>query len=49
MNEKYANPGLYLDTDDHERLLEENRVAYIRERRERLLRELENLEHEDKQ
>jgi hypothetical protein len=44
--EKYARPGLYLDTDDHERLLEENREAHLRERRDRLRRELEQVEEE---
>jgi hypothetical protein len=42
--EYYANPGRNLDTDDHERLLDENRDAYLRERHERLVRELEHLE-----
>lgn len=40
--EYYARPGLYLDEDDHGRLIEENREAYRRERRERLLREIEH-------
>lgn len=44
--EYYARPGLYLDEDDHERLLTENRETYLRERRQRLLRELEALDHE---
>lgn len=44
--EYYANPGMNLDTDDHERLLDENREAYLRDRRERLLRELQNIEDE---
>jgi hypothetical protein len=33
-----------LDEDDHERLLDENRDKYLAERRQRLLRELENVE-----
>lgn len=41
--EKYARPGLYLDEDNHERLLNENREAYIRERIERLNREIEEM------
>lgn len=41
--EKYARPGLYLDEDDHERLLDENREQYDRERRERLFRERERI------
>lgn len=44
--EKYAKPGLYLDTDDHARLIEENREAYERERWERLLRERERIDAE---
>jgi len=34
--EKYARPGLYLDEDDHGRLIEENREAYIREEAQRI-------------
>lgn len=41
--EKYARPGIYLDTDDHERLLEENRGAYLMEEAEMLRQELETL------
>lgn len=44
--EKYARPGVYLDTDDHERLIEENRDAYLRERCERLARELRAAQEE---
>jgi hypothetical protein len=44
IEEKFARPGLYLDEDDHERLLDENRDKYLAERRQRLLRELENVE-----
>lgn len=36
MNEKYATPDLYLDTDDHARLLDENPGAYASERAERV-------------
>lgn len=39
--EKYARPGMYRDDDDHARLLDENREAFRRDRRERLLREIE--------
>lgn len=39
--EKYARPGVYRDDDDHARLLDENREAYERERRERLVEEIE--------
>lgn len=42
--EKYARPGMYLDTDDHGRLIAENRDAYERERRERLFREIEKID-----
>lgn len=42
--EKYARPGHYLDTDDHERLIEENREQYLQDRRERLLNELREVE-----
>ena len=44
MREKYANPGMYLDADDHGRLIEENRDKYRQERRRELIRELQNLE-----
>lgn len=36
MTEKYANPGLYLDEDDHGRLIEENREKYIRHEAEQV-------------
>lgn len=39
--EKYARPGVYRDDDDHAKLLDENREAYERERRERLVNEIE--------
>lgn len=39
--EKYARPGVYRDNDDHEKLLDENREAYEREHRERLVKEIE--------
>lgn len=42
--EKYARPGIYLDEDDHERLLDENREQYERDRVERLRRELREAE-----
>lgn len=42
--ERHARPGLYRDDDDHGRLIEENRDAYRRDRRARLLRELERLD-----
>lgn len=42
--EKYARPGLYLDEDDHGRLIEENREPMLQERRQQLLRELEDTE-----
>jgi hypothetical protein len=42
--EKYARPGIYLDEDDHGRLLDENREAYQRDRVERLRRELRDAE-----
>lgn len=32
---------MYRDDDDHARLLDENREAFRRDRRERLLREIE--------
>lgn len=44
--EYYARPGLYLDEDDHERLIDENREAFRRERRERLVREQERIARE---
>lgn len=44
--EKYARPGLYLDTDDHERLIEENREQYLQDKRDRLLNELREVEEE---
>lgn len=44
MHEKYANPGIYLDTEDHGRLIEENREAYARDRAERLSREVREIE-----
>lgn len=42
--EKYANPGLYLDTDDHGRLIEENREAYLRDEAERKADKLRKIE-----
>lgn len=42
--EKFARPGLYLDEDDHKRLLEENEEQYLRDRRDRLLKELREVE-----
>lgn len=42
--EKYANPGAYLDTDDHGRLIEENRAAYIRDEADQLNRKIRELE-----
>ena len=44
MEEKYANPGMHLDTDDHGRLLRENRGAYARDEAERLSNEIRTLE-----
>jgi len=41
--EKHARPGTYLDTDDHGRLLEENRDAYLRERADRIRRTIEQM------
>jgi len=45
-HEYYLDPGRNLDTDDHERLLDENREQYAQERREQLIRELENLRYD---
>lgn len=42
--EKYANPGLYLDEDDHARLLDENREAYIREDAQRVQEKIRSVE-----
>lgn len=44
--EKYARPGVYLDEDDHGRLLDENRGAYRRDHREELLQEIDDAEDE---
>lgn len=44
MREKYANPGMYLDTDDHGRLIEENREKLAAEEAQRLKREMRQLE-----
>lgn len=44
--EYYARPGLYLDEDDHGRLIEENREQYLKERRDRLRKELREVESE---
>lgn len=44
--EKHARPGLYLDEDDHARLLDENRDAFRRDRAERLRREIREKQRE---
>lgn len=44
--EKYARPGIYLDEDDHGRLLDENRERYLEDRRTRLLNELREVEEQ---
>jgi len=44
--EYYANPGRNLDTDDHARLVDENREQYLRERAEQLSRELREIRRE---
>lgn len=46
--ERYARPGLYLDEDRHEELLDENRDAYCRDRIKELRRELRRLEEQDR-
>ena len=44
--EKYARPGVYLDEDDHGRLLDENREQYRRERREELLQKRRRIDRQ---
>lgn len=43
MYEKYANPGMYLDTDNHARLIEENKAAYLREAADRKKAKIEKI------
>lgn len=43
-SEFYADPGRNLDTDDHARLLDENREAYDRERASRLIHAIDSIE-----
>lgn len=42
--EKFAQPGVYLDTDDHARLIDDNREQRRRDRIEELRNELQALE-----
>jgi len=44
MTEKYAKPGIYRDDDDHGQLIDENRLAYMREEADRKRSRLRDIE-----
>lgn len=44
MTEKYARPGVYHDTDDHGRLIRENRRSMRRERAHRIYEKLRKID-----